>query len=126
MPENHLVILTGTRTPSKKQELKRQEITEEPFQSVKVPDVVASIVPVSDDTTVESAAAVAKNETDGDSKSKRNTYLTTPLITALLISFGVLIPIVVISISALASVQVPPRMLEIGKALSVDKSRKDQ
>lgn len=117
LPERHLVVVTGTRDLAK-----RQAVTEEPFESAKVPEVVSSLPSVS---VADESIAAKKNETDG-SKSKYNTYLTTPIITALLISFGIFIPIVVMSISALASVQVPPRMLEIGKALSVDKARKDQ
>lgn len=119
MPERNLVIVTGTRDLSKRQEI------EEPFESAKVPEVVSTLPSAVADVVVEEVDSVAKNKT-GDTKPQHNTYLTTPIITALLISFGIFIPIVVMSVSALASVQVPPRMLEIGKALSVDKSRKDQ
>ncbi|OXG47354.1 hypothetical protein C355_05014 [Cryptococcus neoformans Th84] len=52
--------------------------------------------------------------------------LTTPIITALLVTFGLFIPLAAFGISALASIQVPPRMMEIGKGLVVGKERKDQ
>ncbi|WVQ84487.1 hypothetical protein IAT38_006639 [Cryptococcus sp. DSM 104549] len=52
--------------------------------------------------------------------------LTTPIITALLITFGLFVPLAAFGISALAGIQVPPRMMEIGKGLTVGKDRKDQ
>ncbi|GMK56367.1 hypothetical protein CspeluHIS016_0302070 [Cutaneotrichosporon spelunceum] len=123
LPARNIVVVTGTRDLSK-HELKRQEVAEEPFESVKVPEVVASLPSLSPEPN---ASAAAKNETDPDApKRKHNTYFTTPLITAILITFGVFIPIVFLSVKALASVQVPPRLLEISKALAVDKTRKDQ
>ncbi|CAK9783001.1 hypothetical protein CC85DRAFT_286534 [Cutaneotrichosporon oleaginosum] len=121
LPERHLVVLTGTRDLSRR-ELKRQVSVEEPFESGKVPEIVSSLPSV---TPESEASTAAKNKTDPDAP-KHNTYLTTPLITALLVTFGIFIPIVVMSVSALASVQVPPRLLEISKALAVDKTRKDQ
>ncbi len=117
LPARHLVVLTGTRDASK-----RQAMVEEPFESGKVPEVVASLPSV---TPEPEASTAAKNKTDPNAP-KHDTYLTTPLITALLITFGIFIPVIVMSVSALASVQVPPRMLEISKALAVDKTRKDQ
>lgn len=119
LPARHLVVLTGTRDMSQR---KRQAMAEEPFESGKVPEIVSSLPSVTPEPETSTAA---KNKTDPDAP-KHNTYLTTPLITALLISFGIFIPIIVMSVSALSSVQVPPRMLEISKALAVDKTRKDQ
>jgi hypothetical protein len=117
LPARHLIVLTGTRDASK-----RQAMVEEPFESGKVPEVVSSLPSV---TPEPEASTAAKNKTDPNAP-KHDTYLTTPLITALLITFGIFIPVIVMSVSALASVQVPPRMLEISKALAVDKTRKDQ
>ncbi|BEJ11745.1 hypothetical protein CspHIS471_0202050 [Cutaneotrichosporon sp. HIS471] len=121
LPARHLVVLTGTRDLSKN-EAKRQGVVEEPFESVKVPEVVSSLPSVAPESE---ASTAAKNKTDPDAP-QHNTYLTTPLITALLITFLIFVPVIAISVSALASVQVPPRMLEISKALAVDKTRKDQ
>jgi hypothetical protein len=52
--------------------------------------------------------------------------LTTPIITALLISLLIFVPVVMFGVSALAGIQVPPRMLEIGKGMTVGKDKKDQ
>ncbi|KAK8853216.1 hypothetical protein IAR55_003918 [Kwoniella newhampshirensis] len=57
---------------------------------------------------------------------ERVQLLTTPIITSLLITFGLFLPIAAFGVSALAGIQVPPRMMEIGKGLVVDKGRKDQ
>lgn len=51
--------------------------------------------------------------------------LTTPVIAGFLVSFLLLLPILHLGIASLAAIQVPPRMLEIGKTL-VNKDRKDQ
>jgi len=52
--------------------------------------------------------------------------LTTPIITALLITFGLFVPIIGFGVSALAGIQVPPRMMEISKGMVVGKDRKEQ
>lgn len=52
--------------------------------------------------------------------------LTTPIITALLITFGLFVPIIGFGVSALVGIQVPPRMMEISKGMAVGRDRKDQ
>lgn len=51
---------------------------------------------------------------------------TTPLLTALLVSFLIFIPVIMLGISSLAGIQVPPRMMEISKGLQVSKEKKEQ
>lgn len=68
-----------------------------------------------------------KNRTGGgDDEDPPAIYFTAPLLTGLLISFGVLLPVLLVSIKMLSGVQVPPRMMEIGKVKAVSKDRKDQ
>lgn len=57
---------------------------------------------------------------------ERVQLLTTPIITGLLVTFLLLLPILYVGISALAGIQVPPRMMEIAKSTNVSKDRKDQ
>lgn len=51
---------------------------------------------------------------------------TTPIITALLITFGIFIPILMFGVSALAGIQVPPQMMSIAKTMYVSQSKKEQ
>lgn len=71
---------------------------------------------------------LAGNETRGNGTALLDRYelFSTPVILAVLVSFGIIVPILLLGISSLVGVQVPPRMLEISKTLSVNKDRKDQ
>ena len=51
---------------------------------------------------------------------------TTPLLTALLISFLIFIPVIMLGIKSLADIQVPPRMMEISRGAQVSKEKKEQ
>jgi hypothetical protein len=51
---------------------------------------------------------------------------TTPLLTALLVSFLIFIPVIMLGIQSLAGIQVPPRMMEISKGAQVSKEKKEQ
>ena len=57
---------------------------------------------------------------------QRAQFFTAPIITGLLVTFLIFMPILYLGINALVSIQVPPRMLEIGKGMTVGKERKDQ
>ncbi|RXK36546.1 hypothetical protein M231_06205 [Tremella mesenterica] len=129
LPTYDLFILSGTRTLSDlpdftkqdatrlREELKRQE---QPFPS----DSPSS----PEDPDDEPSSTPTRNSTipTGGPLLDRVQIITTPIILGLLISLGVLLPILVVGISALAGIQVPPRMLEIGKSLSVSQERKEQ
>ncbi|ODN73164.1 hypothetical protein L202_07729 [Cryptococcus amylolentus CBS 6039] len=52
--------------------------------------------------------------------------LTTPIITALLITFGIFIPLLAFAITQLVGIQVPPMMLNIIPREKMGKERKDQ
>ncbi|KAJ9112547.1 hypothetical protein QFC19_000563 [Naganishia cerealis] len=54
------------------------------------------------------------------------TILSTPVITSLLISFGILLPILFFGVYTLASIQVPPYLLSISKSSAPTQSKKDQ
>ncbi|KAJ9123211.1 hypothetical protein QFC22_001405 [Naganishia vaughanmartiniae] len=54
------------------------------------------------------------------------TILSTPVITALLISFFILLPILAFGVYALAGIQVPPYLLSISKSAGPTQSKKDQ
>ncbi|ORY33424.1 hypothetical protein BCR39DRAFT_519954 [Naematelia encephala] len=107
---------SSTRTsPSVATKIKRQEY---PFP----PSSSSSSITTTSTATSTSAPG---NSTKGPLLD-RVQILTTPIIVALLISFLIFIPIVGLGVSALAGIQVPPRMMEIGKGLTVGKDRKDQ
>ncbi|KAL1412776.1 hypothetical protein Q8F55_000524 [Vanrija albida] len=110
LPKRHLVVVTGTRDLSKRQNEEKPFISEAPSSS--------------HTATADEDIAAPGNGT----KPPRDevTLLTTPVIVGLLLSFGVLLPILLVGVSQLAAIQVPPRMLEISKTLSVNKDRKDQ
>ena len=113
LPTPYVFILTGsqkaTTPPSKRQEA--------PFPSESKP---------ADEPSQTSRPGDNGNSTAGLPLLGRVQILTTPIITSLLVVFLLLLPILYVGISALAGIQVPPRMLEIGKATTVGKDRKDQ
>ncbi|WOO82333.1 uncharacterized protein LOC62_04G005827 [Vanrija pseudolonga] len=110
LPKRHLVVVTGTRDLSKRQNDEKPFMSEAPTSSHTA-------------TLADEAAAPGNGTKPGRDETA---YLTTPIIVGLLLSFGVLLPILLVGISQLAAIQVPPRMLEISKTLSVNKDRKDQ
>jgi len=101
----YILIVTGSHASA----AKREEL---PLQSSS--QLVKPSNPVNDNTTVQGPLL------------DRVQILTTPLITGLLVVFLLLLPILYVGISALVGIQVPPRMLEIGKSMQVGKDRKDQ
>lgn len=103
-------MVTGTRDLSKRQNDEKPFMSEAPTSShtAKLDD---------EDAAPGNGTKPGRDET---------AILTTPIIVGLLLSFGVLLPILFVGISQLAAIQVPPRMLEISKTLSVNKDRKDQ
>lgn len=113
-------MLVGTRDLTK-----RQFDEEIPFEAEnETEEEVATEVPVKVAAPGNGTTAPG-NGTDGSYPDYFDIF-TTPLITALLVSFGLLLPILLFGIYSLAGIQVPPRMMEIGKSLSVNKDRKDQ
>ncbi|KAK4685939.1 hypothetical protein P7C73_g4196, partial [Tremellales sp. Uapishka_1] len=118
--EADIIILTGT--PSL---LKRQD-EETPFPED--PDPSPSSTLGATATSTSTATSGPNNHTLPDPSApllQRVQLLTTPIITSLLITFFVFVPIIAMGISALAGIQVPPRMLEISKS-NVGKEKKDQ
>lgn len=112
LPERHIVIVTGTRDPSLAKGEREIETSETGSYEQR--------------PTVEEVEA-SENRTGGDDdEDKPAMYFTAPLLTGLLIFFGILTPICVVSIKMLSGVQVPPRIMEIGKVKAVTKDRKDQ
>jgi len=57
---------------------------------------------------------------------ERVQILTTPIITGVLITFLIFLPIIGFGIWSLAGIQVPPRMMEISKGMIVSKDKKDK
>ncbi|KAH8090557.1 hypothetical protein HD553DRAFT_8644 [Filobasidium floriforme] len=53
-------------------------------------------------------------------------YFTEPIITGLLVSFLVFIPLVAMGIAALSSIQVPPYLMAVSKTAGVSQSKKEQ
>lgn len=122
LPSSHLIVLTGSRSQAKVDpkaqthahaELKRQE---RPFPSHTTTAQPSSTHSGGMNTTIPTSGHLLD----------RYQLLTTPIITALLISFGLFVPIILFGVNALASIQVPPRMMEIGKGMVVGKEKKDQ
>lgn len=113
LPERHIVIVTGTRDPSLAKGEREIETSETGSYAQR--------------PTVEEVETAAKNRTGGDDDDAPPAmYFTAPLLTGLLIFFGILTPICIVSIRMLSGVQVPPRIMEIGKVKAVTKDRKDQ
>jgi hypothetical protein len=106
VPSPYVLIVTGSQSLSKRQE--------------------APMPPSSSDTSSRPTSTSAKNATVSGPLLDRIQILTTPIITSLLVVFFLLLPILYVGISALVGIQVPPRMLEIGKSTNVGKERKDQ
>ncbi|WVQ66996.1 uncharacterized protein L199_005188 [Kwoniella botswanensis] len=127
LPEPYILLLTGSSSSSSSQE-KRQE---RPFPTHITHSASATTTlsgPTSTSTS-EPSNTPNRNSTIPSKDApllERVQLLTTPIITSLLITFGIFLPILGFGISMLTSIQVPPRMLEIGKSLSVGKDRKDQ
>lgn len=112
LPDRHIVIVTGTRDPALAKDERKIETSETGSYEQR---------PTLDEIETQ------KNRTGGhDDEKQHDVYFTAPLLTGLIISFGVLLPILIASIKMLAGVQVPPRMMEIGKVKAVSKDRKDQ
>lgn len=78
----------------------------------------------------ESVASPLQSETPEPTASepakKHSAYFTEPIISGLIVSFFVFLPILFIGLYSLSSIQVPPRMMEINKTQGVNKQRKDQ
>jgi hypothetical protein len=114
LPKSDILIIHGYAPATSVPAAKRQE---RPF-----PPTFAS------STLATNTATHKPNHTliTGGPLLDRVQILTTPIITGLLVTFGLFIPIAVLGISALVGIQVPPRMLEIGKGLVVGRERKEQ
>jgi hypothetical protein len=112
LPKRHLVVLTGTRDLSKlKSESRRDERPFEEFED-ELKDKKPSTKPGKNDTT-----------TPGPEHYE---YFTTPLLSALLVTFLIFLPILFLGLYALSGIQVPPRLMDINKSVSVNKQRKEQ
>ncbi|CAD6586053.1 MAG: hypothetical protein TREMPRED_004322 [Tremellales sp. Tagirdzhanova-0007] len=110
IPSPDLIILTGSSTfPSL---TKRQEAP--------LPSNTSSIPSETGTSPINTTVPI------GGPLLDRVQLLTTPIITALLITFGLFIPIIGFGVSALVGIQVPPRMMEISKSMTVGKDRKEQ
>ena len=110
IPSPDLIILTGSSTfPSL---TKRQEPP--------APSNTSSIPSQTPGSPINTTAPT------GGPLLDRVQLLTTPIITALLITFGLFFPIIGFGVSALVGIQVPPRMMEISKSMTVGKERKEQ
>ncbi|AAW45377.1 hypothetical protein CNI02640 [Cryptococcus deneoformans JEC21] len=112
LPPSSILLITGS--PSGSRPHKRQE--ERPFPTHSSLTTRPTASPPKHNATVPADGPLFD----------RVQILTTPIITALLVTFGIFIPLAAFGVSALASIQVPPRMMEIGKGLVVGKERKDQ
>ncbi|WVN86466.1 uncharacterized protein L203_101630 [Cryptococcus depauperatus CBS 7841] len=117
LPPSSVLLITGTHTSHK-----RQRGPERPF-----PSITSHISAQKSATTIPTSRPKHNSTIPaGGPLFDRVQILTTPIITSLLISFGIFIPLAAFGVSALAGIQVPPRMLEIGKGMIVGKERKDQ
>jgi hypothetical protein len=112
LPDADLIILTGSS--SSPSIIKRQQ---PPLPSG------TSIAPLQ---TTSAGSPLNTTAPTGGPLLDRVQLLTTPIITALLISFLLFVPIIGFGVSALVGIQVPPRMMEISKSMTVGKDRKDQ
>ncbi|WWC91714.1 uncharacterized protein L201_006660 [Kwoniella dendrophila CBS 6074] len=128
LSEPYILLLTGsgsTPSSSSSQQEKRQE---RPFPT-HITHSASATTTFSAPTSTSTSSPSKHNSTIPSKDApllERVQLLTTPIITSLLITFLIFLPILGFGISMLTSIQVPPRMLEIGKTLSVDKGRKDQ
>ena len=104
-PSPELIILTGT---SSSPSLTKRQDPPSPSDPTSDPSSTSGL-----NTTVPTGGPLLD----------RVQLLTTPIITALLISLGLFIPIIGFGVSALAGIQVPPRMMEISKGMIVGKDR---
>ncbi|WVR00270.1 hypothetical protein IAU59_007413 [Kwoniella sp. CBS 9459] len=142
LAEPYIVLLTGSCSESASSAEKRQErpfpthITSSASATTTLTDSESATATATGD---ESATATSTaTETTRPEPSRNSTIptggpllervqlLTTPIITSLLITFGLFIPIATFGVMMLTSIQVPPRMMEISKSLVVGKERKDQ
>lgn len=120
----HLMLLTGTHPPIDKRQ-------ERPFPQRPSSTSASSSSSTSTSTSTSTSSATPSsgrhNSTipTGGPLLDRVQILTTPIITGVLISFLIFLPIIGFGIWALASIQVPPRMMEISKGMVVSKDKKD-
>ncbi|WVW86154.1 hypothetical protein I302_108195 [Kwoniella bestiolae CBS 10118] len=126
LPEPYILLLTGSPSPNENK--KRQE---RPFPThiTHSASATTTLTAPTSTSTAEPTSRPNRNSTIPSKDApllERVQLLTTPIITSLLITFGIFLPILGFGISMLTSIQVPPRMMEIGKSLSVGKDRKDQ
>ncbi|OCF38954.1 hypothetical protein I317_07248 [Kwoniella heveanensis CBS 569] len=136
LSEPYIVLLTGSLSSSSAE--KRQE---RPFPTHITESATATATETESATATETESATSTaTATDSPTETPRRNstiptggpllervqLLTTPIITSLLITFGLFIPIATFGVMMLTSIQVPPRMMEISKGLVVGKERKDQ
>ncbi|KAK6909425.1 hypothetical protein L486_00927 [Kwoniella mangroviensis CBS 10435] len=129
LPEPYILLLTGSSSSSSSSSQEKRQ--ERPFPT-HITDSASATTTLSGPTSTSTSEPSSRPNRNSTIPSKdaplleRVQLLTTPIITSLLITFGIFLPILGFGISMLTSIQVPPRMLEIGKSLSVGKDRKDQ
>ncbi|EIN10140.1 hypothetical protein PUNSTDRAFT_50856 [Punctularia strigosozonata HHB-11173 SS5] len=99
---DHLVLLTGS-VPSSS--LRNRQFDSDPELAPLPGPVVPQSLPPLENAT--SQLVAPSNVTFGDGIFARYQLLTTPLITSLLVAFFVVVPAVMLGISALASIQAP-------------------
>ncbi|WVR07684.1 hypothetical protein IAU60_004726 [Kwoniella sp. DSM 27419] len=124
LAEPYILVLTGSGSTSASPE-KRQE---RPFPT-HISQTATTTATATATATATETSRPERNSTIPPSDApllQRVQILTTPIIVALLITFGLFIPIAGFGVMMLTSIQVPPRMMEIGKGLVVGKDRKDQ
>ncbi|WVF73082.1 hypothetical protein IAT40_007901 [Kwoniella sp. CBS 6097] len=132
LPEPYIVLLTGSTSDSSSSPEKRQE---RPFPT-HITSSVSATTTLTESATESATATATDSPTETPRRNstiptdgpllERVQLLTTPIITSLLITFGLFIPIATFGVMMLTSIQVPPRMMEISKGLVVGKERKDQ
>lgn len=116
-PKSDLIILTGTSTSPSRVRRQDPQDPDDPQDPEYPQDPSAD---PSESPLINSTAPTNGPLLD------RVQLLTTPIITALLITFMLFVPIIAFGVSALMGIQVPPRMMEISKSMIVGKDRKDQ
>lgn len=112
------MLLTGTHPPVEKRQ-------ERPFPKHSSTSA-SSATGTSTSTATPSSGKHNSTIPTGGPLLDRVQILTTPIITGVLITFLIFLPIIGFGIWALAGIQVPPRMMEIGKGMVVGKEKKDQ
>ncbi|WVQ74165.1 hypothetical protein IAR50_003758 [Cryptococcus sp. DSM 104548] len=118
IPSSALIVLTGS-PPS---HTKRQEY---PFPS----GPSSSYTYSQSETSPSSPTSTLRNGTIPPKTAPlldRVQILTTPIITALLVTFGIFIPLLAFAVSQLVGIQVPPGMMNIIPREKMGKERKDQ